>query len=136
MFLGSNVYVQCFVQTMDLPPQDLANYEIVIRVDGSIDRRHYNAPTSSEVAGLIMVSEWGGCMPTFWCPILCCFLWCCRPNCYVPPQHVPSIIQANVPAVPDLFSLLCLLIGDGDLDGDPEGSNPQDIKVRARGEGL
>jgi hypothetical protein len=37
---------------MDLPPQDLANYEIVIRVDG-VDRRRYNAPTSSEVANLM-----------------------------------------------------------------------------------
>jgi hypothetical protein len=53
MLLGSNVYVQRFVQAMDLPPQDLANYEILICVDGSIDRRHYNAPTSSEVAGLM-----------------------------------------------------------------------------------
>jgi len=29
-----------------------------------------------------------------------------------------------------------LLTGDGDPDGDPEGSNPRDIRVRARGEGL
>ncbi len=42
-----------FVQAMDLPPQDLANYEIVIRVDGSVNRCRYNAPTSSEVAGLM-----------------------------------------------------------------------------------
>ncbi len=42
---------------MDLPSQDLANYEIVIRVDGNVDRRRYNAPTSSEVAGL-MPGEW------------------------------------------------------------------------------
>jgi hypothetical protein len=54
MLLGSNVYVQRFVQAMDLPPQDLANYEIVIRVDGSVDRRRYNAPTSNEVAGLML----------------------------------------------------------------------------------
>jgi hypothetical protein len=53
MLLGSNVYVQRFVQTMDLPPQDLANYEIIIRVDGNVDRRRYNAPTSSEVVGLM-----------------------------------------------------------------------------------
>jgi hypothetical protein len=53
MLLGSNVYVQCFLQAMDLPPQDLVNYEIVIRVDGNIDRRRYNAPTSSEVAALM-----------------------------------------------------------------------------------
>jgi hypothetical protein len=38
---------------MDLPPQDLANYEIRICVDGSVDRRRYNTPTSSEVAGLM-----------------------------------------------------------------------------------
>ncbi len=54
MLLGSNVYVQRFVQAMDLPPQDLANYDIVIRVDGNVDRRRYNAPTSSEVAGLML----------------------------------------------------------------------------------
>ncbi len=53
MLLGSNVYVQHFVQAMDLPLQDLANYEIVIRVDGSVDRRRYNAPTSNEVVGLM-----------------------------------------------------------------------------------
>jgi hypothetical protein len=41
------------MQAMDLPPQDVANYEIVIRVDGSINRRRYNASTSSEVAGLM-----------------------------------------------------------------------------------
>jgi hypothetical protein len=35
--------------------------------------------------------------------------------------------------VPDLSSLLCLLTGDGDLDGDPKGNNPRDIRVRARG---
>jgi hypothetical protein len=38
---------------MDLPPQNLANYEIVIRVDGNVDRRRYNAPTSSEVADVM-----------------------------------------------------------------------------------
>jgi len=53
MLLGSNVYVQRFVQAMDLPPQDLANYEIIICVDGSVNRYYYNAPTSSEVAGLM-----------------------------------------------------------------------------------
>ncbi len=53
MLLGSNVYVQRFVQAMDLPPQDLANYEIIIRVDGNVDCRRYNAPTSREVTGLM-----------------------------------------------------------------------------------
>ncbi len=54
MLLGSNVYVQRFVQAMDLPPQDLANYEIVIHVDDSVDCRRYNVPTSNEVAGLML----------------------------------------------------------------------------------
>jgi len=53
MLLGSNVYVQRLVQAMDLPPQDLANYEIFICVDSNVDRRRYNAPTSSEVFGLM-----------------------------------------------------------------------------------
>jgi hypothetical protein len=47
-----------------------------------------------------------------------------RPNCYVPRQHIPSTIQATVPTVPDLSSVLCLLTSDGDPDGDPKGSNP------------
>ncbi len=55
-----------------------------------------------------------------------------RPNCYVPRQHVPSIIQATVLAVPDLSFVLYVLTGDSD----PEGSNPRDIRVRAKGEGL
>ncbi len=53
MLLGNNGYVQPFVQAMDLPPQDLANYEIVICVDGSVDYYRYNTPTSIEVAGLM-----------------------------------------------------------------------------------
>jgi hypothetical protein len=53
MLLGSNVYVQRFVQAMDLPPQDLANYEILICVYGSVNRCRYNAPTCSKVAGLM-----------------------------------------------------------------------------------
>jgi hypothetical protein len=58
------------------------------------------------------------------------------PNCNVLRQHIPSIIQATILVVPDLSSLLCLLTGDGNPDGDPEGSNPRDIRVRARGGGL
>jgi hypothetical protein len=53
MLLRSNVCVQRFVQAMDLPLQDLANYEIVIHVDGSVDCHRYNTPTSNEVAGLM-----------------------------------------------------------------------------------
>jgi hypothetical protein len=53
-------------------------------------------------------------------------------NCYVPRQHVPSIIQATVPAVPNLSFVLYVLRGNSD----PEGRNPRDIRVRARGGGL
>ncbi len=52
-----------------------------------------------------------------------------RHNCYVPRQHIPSIIQATVPVMPNLSSLLCLLTSDG-------GSNARNIRVRARGGGL
>jgi len=55
-----------------------------------------------------------------------------RLNCYVPRHHVPSIIQATVSVVPDLSFVLYMLTSDGD----PESSNPRDIRVRARGGGL
>jgi hypothetical protein len=42
------------------------------------------------------------------------------------------MMQATVSTVHDLFFVLCVLTGDGDH----EGSNPRDIRVRARGEGL
>ncbi len=72
----------------------------------------------------------------FGAPFCVVFYGAGRPNCYVLRQHVLSIIQAIVPVVPNLSSFLCLLTSDGDLDSDPEGSNPQDIRVRARGGGL
>jgi hypothetical protein len=60
----------------------------------------------------------------FGAPFCVVFYGVGRPNYYVLRQHVPSIIQATVVAVPDLSSLLCLLTGDGDPDDDPKGSNP------------
>ncbi len=72
----------------------------------------------------------------FGAPFCAIFYGVGRPNYYVPRQHIPSIIQAIVPVMPDLSSLLCVLTGDADPYGDPEGSNPQDIRVRARGGGL
>jgi hypothetical protein len=50
----------------------------------------------------------------FGAPFCVVFYGAGRPNHYVPQQHVPSIIQATVPVMPDLSSVLCLLIGDGD----------------------
>jgi hypothetical protein len=61
---------------MDLPPQDLANYEIVIYVDGSVDHRRYNAPTSSEVGGLMLGERMGWLHGYFLVPHFVLFLWC------------------------------------------------------------
>jgi hypothetical protein len=72
----------------------------------------------------------------FGAPFCAIFYGVGRLNCYIPRQHVPSIIQTTIPTVTDLSSLLCLLTSDGDLNGDPEGSNPRNIRVRARGGGL
>jgi hypothetical protein len=38
---------------MDMPAHDLPQWEVVIRVDGNVDKRRYNAPTAPEVAGLL-----------------------------------------------------------------------------------
>jgi hypothetical protein len=38
---------------MDMPAQDLPQWEVDIRVDGNVDKRRYNAPTAPEVAGLL-----------------------------------------------------------------------------------
>jgi len=65
----------------------------------------------------------------FGAPFCVVFYGARRPNSYVPRQYVPSTIQATVPAVLDLSSLLCMFTGDGD-------SNPRDIRVRAKGGGL
>jgi hypothetical protein len=117
MLLGNNVYVQRFVQAMDLPSQDLANYEIVIRVDGSIDCRRCNAPTSNEVANL-MPGEWMGWMHGYF--LVSHFVLFLM----VLAVLVVTFLDNTFLAVLDLSSLLCLLTNDGDPDGDPEGSNP------------
>ncbi len=49
---------------------------------------------------------------------------------------IATFLDSTFLVVPGLSSLLCLLIGNGDPDGDPEGSNPRDIRVQARGGGL
>jgi hypothetical protein len=41
------------VMALDLPPEEIAEYEIVIRENGTVDRRRYNAPTVAEVAGFV-----------------------------------------------------------------------------------
>jgi hypothetical protein len=53
MLHDHNTFVQRFKQVMDMPAHDLPQWEVVIRVDGNIDKRRYNAPTAPEVAGLL-----------------------------------------------------------------------------------
>jgi hypothetical protein len=38
---------------MDMPAHDLLQWEVVIRVDGNVDKHRYNALTAPEVAGLL-----------------------------------------------------------------------------------
>ncbi len=53
MLHDHNTFVQRFKQVMDMPAHDLPQWEVVIRVDGNIDKRRYNAPTAPKVAGLL-----------------------------------------------------------------------------------
>ncbi len=53
MLHDHNTFVQRFKQIMDMPTHDLPQWEVVIRVDGNVDKRRYNAPTTPEVAGLL-----------------------------------------------------------------------------------
>jgi hypothetical protein len=77
------------------------------------------------------VNEVAACL-LFGAPFCVIFDGVGRLNCYVLRQHVPSIIQTTASTVPDLSFVLYVLTGDND----PEGSNPRDIKVRARGGGF
>jgi hypothetical protein len=54
MLHDHNTFVQRFKQVMDMPTHDLPQWEVVIRVDGNVDKRRYNAPTTPEVAGLLL----------------------------------------------------------------------------------
>jgi hypothetical protein len=56
----------------------------------------------------------------FGAPFCVVFYGIGRPNCYVPRQHVPSIIQATVSTIPYLSFVLCVLPSNGEA----EGSNP------------
>ncbi len=49
-----------------MPAHDLPQWELVIRVDGNIDKRRYNAPTAPEVAGLLLGEVLQQCV------LLCC----------------------------------------------------------------
>jgi hypothetical protein len=53
MLHDHNTFVQRFKQVMDMPAHNLLQWEVVIRVNGNVDKRRYNAPTAFEVAGLL-----------------------------------------------------------------------------------
>jgi hypothetical protein len=54
MLHDHNTFVQRFKQVMDMPAHDLLQWEVVIRVDDNVDKRHYNVPTAPEVVGLLL----------------------------------------------------------------------------------
>ena len=53
MLIGSNTYVQHYCQMKDIPLADLAQYEIIFKTDGTVDKRRYNAPGGGDVAGIM-----------------------------------------------------------------------------------
>jgi hypothetical protein len=69
-WLTDCVLLPCCCWPQDLP--DVPEWELVFKTDGSVDRRRYNAPTASEVAGFMP----GGCLrPQHqWCACML-FLW-------------------------------------------------------------
>jgi len=68
MLHDHNTFVQRFKQVMDMPAHDLPQWEVVIRVNGNVDKRRYNAPTAPEVAGLLPGEVFQQC-------VLLCYLF-------------------------------------------------------------
>jgi hypothetical protein len=66
MLHDHNTFVQRFKQVMDMPAHNLPQWEVVIRVDGNVDKRRYNAPTAPEVVGLLPGEVFQQCV------LLCC----------------------------------------------------------------
>jgi hypothetical protein len=66
MLHDHNTFVQCFKQVMDMPAHDLPQWEVIIRVNGNVDKRRYNVPTAPEVAGLLPSEVLQQCV------LLCC----------------------------------------------------------------
>ncbi len=54
MLHDHNTFVQRFKQVMDMPAHDLPQWEVVIRVDGDVDKCRCNAPTALNVARLLL----------------------------------------------------------------------------------
>ena len=60
--VGGNRYVRQFRQVMDMPEAELHDCEIVIKIDGTVDRRRYNLPTgqgADQIAGFMPGDEPG-----------------------------------------------------------------------------
>jgi hypothetical protein len=53
MLMNHNANVRKFRLAMDIPAEEVAQYRIVFKLDGTIDKRRYNAPVAPEVAGFI-----------------------------------------------------------------------------------
>lgn len=51
--LDNNAFVRRLKQVCDLAPGDTQQYELVIKTNGDVDRRRYNAPQVPEVVGLM-----------------------------------------------------------------------------------
>jgi hypothetical protein len=66
MLHDHNTFVQRFKQVMDMPAHDLPQWEVIIRVNGNIDKGRYNAPTAPKMAGLLPSEVLQQCV------LLCC----------------------------------------------------------------
>ncbi len=88
MLHDHNTFVQRFKQVMDMPAHDLLQWEVVIKVDGNVDKRRYNAPTAPEVAGLLPGEV-----------LQQCVLLCCLFVAIVHLMQCSSFIDINVAAL-------------------------------------
>ena len=53
----NNQLVVDFVKAADVPPTDIAHYEVVFKASGTIDKRRYNPARTTEVAGFMPGGE-------------------------------------------------------------------------------
>jgi hypothetical protein len=88
MLHDHNTFVQRFKQVMDMPAHDLPQWEVVIKVDGNVDKRRYNVPIAPEVAGLLIGEV-----------LQQCVLLCCLFISIVHLMQCSSFIDINVAAL-------------------------------------
>jgi hypothetical protein len=88
MLHDHNTFVQRFKQVMDMAAHDLPQWEVVIRVDDNVDKRHYNAPIAPEVVGLLLGEVLQQC-------VLLCYLFIA----IVHLMQCSSFIDINVDAL-------------------------------------